>query len=340
MAQGESRGGGYDKAIDEKAKKALGSQSRQSVGAQANARVPGAAPVAPSSLGELMTPSTFGREGPPVDETDLAQRQERNKGFLKNPETMAALTQFGIAMLQGKNPGSAISAAIQAPYKMKVAQAKLDKMAKDQAQEDERIDMERQRLAITVGNEQEKDDQKKHRKEVFGALKTMSDDELLGIAQEMSASGDDEGARIALSMRKAANPDATGILAQYDLAVKQGFKGDLIAFKNATDGANTMEMIRTKMATGVPLSPGEQQVYDDAINADPVMKALRIANPALFGGATPPVNNAVPDATATPSATPGDEGLTEETIQYNMTKYNKTRQEVIDAYNARKANAS
>jgi hypothetical protein len=37
----------------------------------------------------------------------------------------------------------------------------------------------------------------------------------------------------------------------------------------------TIESIRSKLASGEPLTPGEQQVYEDALSADPINRLLR-----------------------------------------------------------------
>jgi len=129
MAQ-SSRGGGYDLARDKEAegkkKSAFSTTSRNQVGAQASPNMVGADLQAPTSVGQLMTPSTFGQEGPPVDEADLNSRVERNRSFLSSPETRAQLMQFGISMLSGGNPGHALYQAMTVPDRMAAAQAKAD----------------------------------------------------------------------------------------------------------------------------------------------------------------------------------------------------------------------
>lgn len=151
MAKGESRGGGYDLATDKKTKQALGNQTQQNIGAMANARQVGASQEAPKSIGELMSPSTFGREGPPVDEADLQQRTERNKGFLSDPATQAMLLQFGVKMLSGGNPGDAIRSAMQMPSRMAAASAKAEEAGLDITQK--KLNIMKTTKELTQGKE-------------------------------------------------------------------------------------------------------------------------------------------------------------------------------------------
>lgn len=140
MAQ-ESRGGGYDLAEEKRRKKAFGSETRQSVGAQALARSKGEDPQAPRSLGDLMTPSTFARGSSDGGEQEYSKNVERNKSFLSSPETKAALMQFGISMLAsaggGGDIGSNIQNALSSVSKMGKNRQKLTKEAHE-AQMDER----------------------------------------------------------------------------------------------------------------------------------------------------------------------------------------------------------
>lgn len=334
-----SRGGGYDLARDKEAegkkKKAFSSESRNQVGAQASPNMIGENPQAPTSVGELMTPSTFGREGPPVDEADLNNRIQRNQSFLSSPETKAALTQFGISMLAGANPGHAMYQALTTGERMTAAQSKLDQQALENQLAIERVQMDRTRLGIQTTEFAQEQEQKAARKEMFGTLKSMSDDELLNLAAERASEGDDEGAGLALRMMKVANPDASGLLGQYQLYLDQGGKGDLVTFKKLFDSTSTLETIRGKIATGgmAILTPGERQVYNDAISSDLMTSILKSSHPEWFGADgtfTGPGGAAVAPASALP------DGLTEADVSYYITTYGKTREEIISDYNAQK----
>src|SRR5438552_308337 len=103
------------------------------VGAQANAigSSIGANPTAPTSVGDLATPSAFGTEQPPGSADELNARVARNTQFLQDPQTQAQMLQFGMSMLSsagrgniGTNIGEAITSARQLPGR--VAKMNLD----------------------------------------------------------------------------------------------------------------------------------------------------------------------------------------------------------------------
>src|SRR4030095_8129426 len=114
------------------------SDSGYPVGALAGFRrvatTPGQDPQAPENLGDLMSPSTIGREGPPSSPEEFQQRKSRNLDFLRSRETQAALMQFGVSMLQsagsggnlGSNIGKALVLAAGAPGRLQEAQTELD----------------------------------------------------------------------------------------------------------------------------------------------------------------------------------------------------------------------
>lgn len=268
----DARGGGYDLATerDEKKKKALGTETKQTVGAQAMARSPGASPEAPTSLGQLMSPTLNAQPSQldPNDET-YNRQVEKNRSFLSSPETRAQLLQFGVSLMAGNNPGEALGKAMSLPARARKEDAKLLKEQREGERADLRLQMEMERLGMDREKISEDKAQKQNRKALFDSLKVMDDEKLMQVANELASDGDDEGARLALSMLKSArDPSTEGLISQYKVALGQGFKGTIIDFKNATDNVNTMEMIRQKLAQGIPLDPGEQKVYDDAISAD------------------------------------------------------------------------
>lgn len=319
---GDSRGGGYDKARDEEAygkkKKALSSESRQSVGAQILARSPGTAPEAPTSIGQLMTPSA-GRGMPPSSPEEFNEQVGRNKTFLSNPDTQAAILQFGVSLMSSGNPGHAMASALGAPARMRTAQAKIQHQAFEDELSIRRLQNEEERLGIAKTEFGQEQDKIANRKAIFGALKNMTDDQLMQTATELAANGDDEGARIALSMSKSlgGSDAATALMKNYNLAVAQGFKGSLMEYQQASFKSGIVEAIRVKIAGGIPLTPGEKQVYDDAIKADPLMRFLQSQgfDTAPAGGAT--VNDEGP-------ATKAD-------VDFMVEKYPQfTRQQILD----------
>lgn len=293
----ESRGGGYDLATerDKEKKKALGTETKQSVGAQAMARSPGANPDAPTSLGQLMSP-TVNAQPSQLDPNDESYNRqvEKNRTFLSSPETRAQLLQFGVSLMAGNNPGEALGKAMSLPARARKEDAKLLKEQREAERADLRLQMELERFGMDKEKLSEEKGQKEKRKALFDSLKIMSDDKLMQAASEMASDGDDEGARLALSMLKTArDPQTEGLISQWKLARDQGFKGGIVEFKNATDNLSTMEVIRQKLAAGMPLTPGEQQVYDDAINED-VLERIIMESIKEKGGVVPPASSAAP----------------------------------------------
>jgi len=151
MAMG--RGGGYDAFIDKQSekRKAFGSDTRQSqsVGAQATPASSLSNPQAPSSLGDLMTPSS-GRvmQSAPVEDFD--NRVRENESFLSDPTTKGQMMQFAITMLGGGSPGSAIAKAMMMPGRMELASQARLKQERELAQGDRRLDLEERGQNITL----------------------------------------------------------------------------------------------------------------------------------------------------------------------------------------------
>lgn len=293
----DARGGGYDLATerDKEKKKALGTETKQSVGAQAMARSPGANPDAPTSIGQLMSP-TVNAQPSQLDPNDEAYNRqvEKNRTFLSSPETRAQLLQFGISLMAGNNPGEALGKAMSLPARARKEDAKLLKEQREAERADLRLQIELERFGMDKEKISEDKAQKANRKALFDSLKIMSDDKLMQVASELASDGDDEGARLALSMLKTArDPQTEGLISQFNLAVKQGFKGGIVEFKNATDNINTMEGIRQKIATGMPLTKGEEQVYNDAINED-VLERIILESLKNKDGITPSVSSTSP----------------------------------------------
>lgn len=312
----ESRGGGYDLATerDQKKKKAMGTETRQSLGAQAVSRSPGANPEAPSSLGQLMSPTVNAQPSQldPNDET-YNRQVEKNRTFLSSPEVRAQLLQFGVSLMAGNNPGEALGKAMSLPARARSADAKLQKEQRESERADIKLQMELERFGMDKAKISEEISQKENRKALFASLKVMSDDKLMQVASELAAEGDDEGAKLALSMMKSMrDPQTEGLISQYRLAVEQGFQGDIIAFKNATDNLSVMETIRQKLAQGITLDPGEEQVYNDAISAD-LLTRMMSGDPdfaervkTILGAGGAPVGS--PTTPAPPAKTEGVSG--------------------------------
>lgn len=271
----ESRSGGYDRSIEDERKKALGSKTQQSVGAQAIAQ-PGAMQAAPQSIGELMTPSA-GREvantGDPNDE-EFNRRVEVNRTFLSSPETKAQLQQFAVSLMVGNTPGQALAKAITLPQRAAVANAKLAKEQAESERADIRLQLELQRFGMDKEKLSEEKAQKDRRKALFASLKVMDDDKLLQVANELAGEGDNEGANLALRMMKSQDQNLPDEIERYMFDIQQGYKGTLMQWRQDNKTLTIMEGIRQKLAAGMPLSPGEQQVYDDAINTDVLTKII------------------------------------------------------------------
>jgi hypothetical protein len=282
MAQ-NSRGGGYDlaEAKTQEKKKALGTETRQSVGAQAVARSPGAAMEAPTSIGQLMTPSVNATPSrlDPNDET-FNRQVEKNRSFLSNPETKAQLMQFAVSMMAGNMPGEALAKAIALPGRAAAADAKLAKAQADADRSDAHLQIALERLGMDKDKLAETEKEKEQRKATFGALKVMSDEKLMQAAQEMAMNGDEEGARIALSMMKTgANNDAlTAEIKEYKFDVDQGYKGSMMEWREAKFKTSAIETIRKKIAIGEPLLPGEQKLYNDTLS-ESAMTNLLMSDP-------------------------------------------------------------
>lgn len=146
-----SRGGGYDTWIDKQSqkRKAFGSDTRQeqSVGAQATPASALTNPQAPSSLGDLMTPST-GRVVQAAAPEEYDARVQENSAFLSDPTTQGQMMQFAITMLGGGSPGSAISKAMQMPGRMEMARDKRVLEERKVGLQDRGLDLEERKLAL------------------------------------------------------------------------------------------------------------------------------------------------------------------------------------------------
>jgi hypothetical protein len=115
MARGESRGGGYDASIDkqQEKRKTLGTETRQDANSQTPSSVSGDTLQAPSSLGDLMTPSTPGRAAQPASPDEFNARVAENHSFLTHPDTRASMLDFATAMLGGGEHMRALGTGIR-----------------------------------------------------------------------------------------------------------------------------------------------------------------------------------------------------------------------------------
>lgn len=306
----DSRGGGYDLNTDRemKRKKALGDETRQSVGAQATAQ-PGADPQAPASLGDLMSPSAS-RGAPASTPEDMERKVSRNREFLMSPETRDALTVFGISLMStvgtgdlGSNIGRAFGAVGKSRANMAKAMAKMTKEEREFAMQERRLKIEERRLGMDEQELSQEASKKKARRTLFASLKGMTDEKLMQLASELAAEDDDEGARIAISMMKQSDQsgEATALIKQYLFDVGQGYKGTMQEWRQDNYKVTALETIRQKIATGLPLTPGEQKVYDDAIKLD-FMTRFMLEHPEILGGAETAAPSGVPSATPAPAA--------------------------------------
>lgn len=121
-------------------------------------------PTAPSSIGDLASPSTMGTEAPPGSPDELNSRIARNTAFLQDPTTKAQLVQFGMSMLAsagrgnlGGNIGQALSLSAALPGRLKEMNLKaantmseMDVRNRSQAVEEQRLAIEKQRLQMDV----------------------------------------------------------------------------------------------------------------------------------------------------------------------------------------------
>ncbi len=287
---GPGRGGGYDAFIDQQSqkRKAFGSASRQeqSVGAQATPINSASDLQAPSSLGDLMTPSA-GRMQQSAAPEDFNKRVNTNRQFLESPEAKGMMMQFAMTMLSGGNPGQALARAIAMPGRMELAREKADEKAAKLENQEERLLIAQERLGMAQDTFEMTKEKQAARQEVFGALGSMSDEKLMEAATELAGKGDYEGARVALSMRKEMSGESDALLRHYQLAQQQGYTGTLMQFQQDSYSVSALEGIRRKIIGGIPLTPGEQKLYDDSLKGDPLIRKLTEDIDLNLSNATP-----------------------------------------------------
>lgn len=201
---------------------------------QIGATTPGQAPEAPTSVGQLATPSTMGREAPPSNPEEFNERVARNESFLSNPETRAALIQFGVSMMAtagrgniGSNIGQSLGRGLQAAGRVRLGKEAATKEAREAEMEEkkfgleerkfgldeEKMDLERLKVGLEVGEIQRDLAKQERRRKLFGAvagdpkdmasMNSMPDLVLLDLAGELVASGDDDGAKMAIDLANA-----------------------------------------------------------------------------------------------------------------------------------------
>lgn len=223
------------------------------IGALANAQPSamgsnvGADPQATSSIGQLASPSTIGREQPTSDPAEMEQRIARNTSFLSDPQTKAQMLQFGLSMLSsagrgniGTNIGNALMSARGLPGR--VAKLNLDYnkelqgmdiAERSQQVQEEQLGIQRAELGMKVMDQQQKLDMQAKRAAIFGAatgdmkststVGAMSDVGLLETAGKLAASGDLEGAKLAVDIAKARGMgDTTTELTNYKAGLADG----------------------------------------------------------------------------------------------------------------------
>lgn len=152
-------------AVDVKAKKKpVAGTTTPSLGAQMNKLSNVENPQAPRSLGDLMSPSTFGRGTPASNDEEFEAKKERNKSFLSSPETKAQLMQFGLAMLASAgsgnpigNIGKAAALAFTLPARARVAgkEDATKEEAEALALEEKRLDIAKKKKDLLGGEEKD-----------------------------------------------------------------------------------------------------------------------------------------------------------------------------------------
>lgn len=214
------------------------------IGALANAQPDaigasvGSDPQATASIGQLASPSGFGREPAASDPSEMEARVSRNEGFLRDPTTKAQLMQFGLSMLSsagrgniGANIGNALTSAAQLPARQRMMNLKYNKevqamdiAARGQQIDEEKLSMEKTKFGLEIMDKQKELDREAKRAAIMGAAAgdpkdsavagAMSDVGLINMAGQLAASGDIEGAKVALDMANArrlaiSTPDIT-----------------------------------------------------------------------------------------------------------------------------------
>lgn len=143
MAQ-NSRGGGYDLATDKK-----------NIGMLASARRAGENPSAPTSIGQLMTPSA-GRAAPTdggnTGGEDVDTLTKRNESFLSDPTVMNQIKQFGMSLAGGHSLGRAMFQAATVPERAAAANAKAEETGLDITQK--KLNIAKTVKELTQGKEQ------------------------------------------------------------------------------------------------------------------------------------------------------------------------------------------
>jgi len=186
------QGRGFDRQRDEEQekrnKKAMGNKTRQAAGSG----TPGDMPSAPGSIGELMSPSTFGRTSPDSNPDEFNTNVERNKSFLNSPDTQAALLQFGVALMGsagdgdiGSNLGQAMALAAGAPGRMRAKGREADIENRKLANDERRTDLTERGLDL--------EEQKLNKPESSTPTELMK---LYNEANMLEASGDSAGAAL------------------------------------------------------------------------------------------------------------------------------------------------
>lgn len=322
MAKGESRGGGYDAWINQQQekRKTLGATTRESVGSSSSAPTSGGDLQAPSSLGDIIAPSAPGRAAPPANAAEYGQRVAENQTYLESPETRGMMLQFATAMLGGSNPMHALGLALQMPGRMALAENKRLNAEDVIAARAERLQMAQERLGMAQDKFSSEQDKQKNREAIFAALGNMSDENLMKAANELLIKGDLQGAETAMRLRKATNPDPTGLLAQFAEYKKEGYTGDLIQFHRDMSNVNIIEEIRRKKAAGIPTTPAEDQVYNDSLSSNPFYSIIAAAAQAAANSGGGGATTSTTTSTATPTPTQPQSGIGANNVPFKVIK--------------------
>lgn len=196
-------------------------------------------PVDPRLVGtgRMMTGATAA--GPRTGEVmkPFEDQVAENESFLSSPEVQAGLLQFAISVMQpGRGIGGALGEGLAASGRVRTISDKKTLADREAALAERGMKVSEGNLALS---EQELDEKTKAaklkeqgssvRQRLFGGdqdMNSMAEVDLLNLAGELAATGDDDGAKIALDMANAKRLSSTSEdIIEYKQAKSEGFAG-------------------------------------------------------------------------------------------------------------------
>lgn len=212
-----------------------------------------------ADLGGLVAGPQQPQEAPTQDNAEFQSRVTRNKGFLSDPGVQAGLLQFALNMMSpGGDFANAVGSGFEAVGRVATnrdEQALIDrKMAQEDrqiSQGDRRLDIDEAELGIKAQGATQKADALMRRQLLFKkagtqgeGMPSMGEQELLDLAGELMADGDDDGAKVAVDMANSKRMMySTDDIREYQYYRQQG---GLMPFKSWQDD---------KITKGVPKPP-------------------------------------------------------------------------------------